>query len=148
MAARTVAEIHADIAATLAGVAGWRESRWPYDLLGMDPDSAVHKTFAVGFGPTTPLGEMRRGGRQQPAAGVQVETAFYVRILWRLRPDALRADYLAATDGEHDLVKALSGDWPASTHLFFRAVSERQALETGWYVGTTAWDVHHGYALS
>jgi hypothetical protein len=139
--------IRQSCASTLEVLAGWRESRWPYDLLGMDPNGLVHKSFAIGVGQSIPVNL----DRQVPATGVYVETEILVRFLWRLRPDNMRGDYDAALAGESALVVALVADPPSNRITFKRVVGRAvEAVSEGrnYFVGTIQMGVHHHYALN
>ncbi len=142
-----VATIRQSCATTLAALAGFRESRWPYDLLGLDPNGLVHKSFAVGVGRTIPVNL----DRQVPSVGVYSETEVFVRFLWRLRADNMRADYDLAVAGENALVVALVAD-PPDNRITFRQVVGRvvEPIAEGknYFVGTIQFGVHHHYALS
>lgn len=136
-------EIRQAVASTLATLSGWRESRWPFELIGYDPDQYVHRSFAVGLPSSA---EVRRTDRQK--SSVLVTTDLAVRFLYRLRGDNLRNDYDSALDAEILLTKQIMTNPPTHTHVVFRGVQRTVDAEAGYYVGTISVDVYHMYALT
>lgn len=136
--------IRQSLAVTLAALADWHESRWPYELIAMDPDQYVHKSFAVGVPQTT----IEQRDRQRPTIGALATTQAHIRFLYRLRADNLRGDYDLALDAEQTLVAALKANPPTHTHLVLRSCSRTVQEEAGFFVGGLSFDVIHHYALS
>lgn len=83
--------------------AGWAESRYHPDLIGLDPLSVVHLSFAVAVGSTTPANL----DRQRRSAGAVGETGITLRWIHRVRADAQVADYSDALGAGEALVSAV-----------------------------------------
>jgi|TARA_Y100000310_G_scaffold290310_1_gene317393 hypothetical protein len=143
----TPSEIRQSIASTLSALTGWTESRWVYDFMAYDPNTEIHRTFAIGVGATDPTPPT--GGRR--ISVVEAETEILVRYLWRIRGDAAADDYGAALDAGDGLLVAIHADWPEFTHVIFRGVLPRFVpveLEGRYFVGEIRLGVKHAYALT
>ncbi len=87
---------------------GWRESRYPAELLGMDSRDIRHLAFAVGLPSTTPADGERQSTRNGATTkGAIVASRVLVRWGYRLRADGEAADYSAMLDAEAVLVAAV-----------------------------------------
>jgi len=147
MTAVAPATIRQGVATALDAVTGFRESRWPFDLIAFDPKTYVHKSFAVGLGRTQLV---QQTDRQRLSVGAYVRTQVLARFLWRIRGNRMRADYDLALGGELSLVAAAKGSPPTNTHIVFEEVLGRELLSEDhvYFVGTIAFRVLHHYALS
>lgn len=86
--------IETAITAALAGLSGWKESTFAYEMLGMDGNTLVAKTWAVGL-PSTDRTDPKRGRRDFNA-----RTEVRARAVLRIRPDAQRDDITQAYTDE------------------------------------------------
>jgi len=82
----------------------WAVSRHSYDVFpdGRDSRELEHKAFAIGLPQSRPI---QGGGRQASAVGVYSGTVVGIRFSFRLRVDAVSADYNEALDAEHLIVQ-------------------------------------------
>ena len=103
MAALSRSTIRARLAAGIAALSGFTESRISYDNFGRSPNSMAHKAFAVGVGRTTPR------GRPRHSDGYHSDTDFPIRVLVKLRPKARISSYGDGLDVEHAAIKAALG---------------------------------------
>jgi len=143
MTAVAPSAIRQALASTLDAVSDWRESRWPYEMLGYDPRRHLHRSYAVGILQTTTLRE-----RQIAARGTPVTSRVGVRWLYQLRADNMRGDYDSALDAELTLVAAIMASWPTSSHIILRSASRTLTEDGAYVVGTITLDVPHVYALA
>ncbi len=82
-------QIRSALATKMATLSGFTNSRYPPEFLGRNPGSLAHLVYAVGIGATTSA-----GNRQQPARGIQLETAALVKFAYRMKPtDAYPTSY-------------------------------------------------------
>lgn len=95
MAATTLVEIRAKVAAAIAGLSGWRESPYPYPIFPSESGIDGHLSFAVGLTGSDPLSEIESSRVLRPVAGLHT-SRLSVRWLCRLRVDNGVADYDAA----------------------------------------------------
>ncbi len=93
--------------------AGWRESRYVIDLIGADPRSAAHLSYAVGLGSTAPAAN---DDRQIRTAGAWTRTQVLVRWVHAIDPKRQVESYDAALDAGEQLVAAVLGMSPAESN--------------------------------
>ncbi len=102
MSQPTVTQIRQRIAAAIATIEGWTESRHPADRLGKDTKSQAHQAFAVSLPDTT-----TKDPGHKTAHGVYCKTQVQVRWSYQLRDDAVVSDTDAALTAETALVAAI-----------------------------------------
>lgn len=148
MASKTRAQVRAAVAARLAALSGWTESRFAADLFGRDPDSTLHKGFAVGLGNT----EDRRadGYRGRPSEGLLTDSEVIVRFGYRLQPKAQNDTRdLAEAAGQELVVSMMAYDatWPNDIKIQLRQVTAEVTPSGEWFLGTQAYNVTHTLPL-
>ena len=138
--------VEAQVVAELGG-AGWRASRYAYDLFpGPDSRQVEHLAFAVGVPRTTP----EALDRQSRALGITVRTGLGVRFTCRLRADAQVGDFDAALDHEVDLIRCVHAALKnPEFSIRYTGTTLRQVLADGtvWY-SETSWEVLHRLPLT
>lgn len=144
MAALTVAQIRTRVAAGVAALTGWTQSRFPPGRFGADTDQLLPLSFAVEIAATdlhpTP-------GRQTPALGCSAESVVVVAWAYRLRGDAPVTDLDAATTAEAAMLAAVVGVSQADLHLTFQG-AERDTTTEGWLLGQARFRALHRFALT
>ena len=86
-----------------SSLSGFTKSRYCFDIFPGSSRTLEHKSFAVGLGDTnlyTPR------DRQKPDLGVPVTTDVLIAYTYRLRGDAMVADYDAGMTLEADVLRA------------------------------------------
>jgi|TARA_R100000084_G_scaffold90772_1_gene44752 hypothetical protein len=93
-------------AALASSLTGYHISRYPHELFPLDSDSRPleHKAFCVGVLDTVTYVDR---ARQRPTLGNVVATGLEVSVAYRLRADAMVADYNAGLAAEAELLKAV-----------------------------------------
>ena len=105
MAAVSLANVRQRVAVRVATVSGFTESRIPFDLFGLVPESVGHRRFAVKVSASDPV-----ESRQAVRDGLYLNTRILVRFAYRLRPKDLKTDVDLATDAEELIVAAILAD--------------------------------------
>tara|TARA_R110000824_G_scaffold176239_1_gene355111 strand:+ start:6361 stop:6780 length:420 start_codon:yes stop_codon:yes gene_type:complete len=127
--------------ATALTAAGFRESRFGYELFGSDPQHVQHKTFSVGL--TTTAAEPRRRGQ------LAVHTVVSIKWSARVRADAQVSDYGAALDLEETIVAAVRG--ASKVNMFsldYVSTPQREIAPTGdWFIGRVDFQAQHFYEV-
>jgi len=148
MASRTRAEVRAAVAARLAALSGWTESRFAADVFGRDPDSTLHKGFAVGLENT--VDRRADGYRGKPSVGLLTDTELSVRFGYRLQPKAQVDSRDAAEAAGQELIvsmMAYDATWPGDLKVQLRSVSSEVSASGEWYLGTQSYTVVHTLPL-
>lgn len=144
MAALTVSQLRARVAAAVAALSGWTQSRWPPGRFGADTDQLLPLSFAVEIAATE---QHPTPGRQTPALGCSAESMVVVAWAYRLRGDAPVSDLDAATAAEATMLAAVVGASQADLHLTFDA-ADRDTSTEGWLLGRARFRALHRLALT
>lgn len=147
MAVLPVASVRARVAAAVDAIAGWSESRWLWDWLPLaEPSVYAHLHFAVGVAETTIAGV--EGSRvTRGADGAMVTTRVVVRWLYRLRADAVVADYDAMLAAEQALLVALAGVAMTDLHLRPQAMRRTTVGDGTWSINDVTIAAIHRLAI-
>jgi hypothetical protein len=155
MTAPTMGDVLAsvqDAMDTLTATTGrpWLHSRFHYDLLGLEADSFLPRSWAVSVPSTVPMDPRGRTARRLASEeGAQVVTTFRVRWLHRLRADAQRTDYAALLVEEETVLQAVAdADLAGLGTLTLQRIDRQGAGDGTWHVTSTEWLLRHGYDLS
>ena len=119
----TASAIRAAIAARVALLTGWAESRFLADRLGYDPASVAHLAYSVDL----PNGQAV-GHRQKPTI-YQQETVV-IRFTHRVSPKDQVDSYDAALTAESSLITQLLANWTTTFQLVYVS-SVRASLDSG-----------------
>ena len=138
----------ADGLLTALAAAGWSQSRYPADLLGADPRSLAHLSYAVGVTTSAPMPLDRQSARGI-TRGTHALTRVVVRWSHRLRGDAALADYDAALREEQRLIAAcLAVDADPELAVRWGGVPSRTVAGDGTYLlGVVDLEVYHRFPL-
>jgi hypothetical protein len=100
---QSVASIRSGIAAKIAGITGFQESKQTPDYFGRTQDTIAHLGFTVGV-PSSAASE----DRQRRTVGVYLNTQYRVIFAYRFRPlDAYPTDYDLALDKESEVINTV-----------------------------------------
>lgn len=149
MSTLAVSVIRQRIATQIASaLPAWRQSRYAWDLFGVDADHCGPLAYAVGAPSTGPYEGPGRD-RQRISEGTLVTSEIRVRHSHALRDDTHLADYDAALDAEQDLVAAVMATDQADLELRLEtAAAERVVLaDGGWLLIESVFRVDHRYPL-
>lgn len=105
------------VEAILAGMSEWNPSPWPYALVGMDQRAWLHKSFAVGLLDTQIVDPRRPTTHRSPQVPVQyvrAETGISIRLMYRIRLDAMNDDIDIAGFEEGNVITALTQNYDAT----------------------------------
>ena len=131
MAAVSLANVRQRVAVRVATVSGFTESRIPFDLFGLVPESVGHRRFAVKVSASDPV-----ESRQAVRDGLYLNTRILVRFAYRLRPKDLKTDVDLATDAEELIVAAILADdttLKASMSVSYLSTLARSVVGSGEY---------------
>jgi len=125
---QSVASIRAGIAAKIADITGFQESKQTPDYFGRTQDTIAHLGFTVQCNVSTASED-----RQRRVVGVYLNTQFRVIFAYRLRPlDAYPTDYDLAIDQESIIIRSIIGPYTTNNKFTLkyngssRAVPESQ----------------------
>ena len=136
------------IATAVGGLSGYAESRWVPEHFGLDPSGLLHKSFAVAYGGGAPA-PFSAGQRQRLTEGFRQASRFSVRVCYRLRGDAQRADYDTALDGLGIIQKTVIGVSSADLHIQIESDAAPEISLTGeWFLGRLVFTCYHRIALA
>ena len=82
-------------------IAGFSESRNPYDNFGRNPNTVAHLRFAIGLTSTA-----AQSGRQKQAIGIVSNTTMSVRFAYRIRPKDQISSYDDALDTAQSVIQS------------------------------------------
>lgn len=148
MAAQTRTQVRTLVAGRLGALSGWTQSRIAYDGFGRDPDSVLHKGYAVGLGETRDRRES--GYRGRPAEGLLTDTVVLVAYGYRLVPkDQVASRDLAETAGQElvNQLMAYGAAWPGDLKVRLESVTSEVTASGDWYIGTQSYTVTHTLPL-
>ena len=131
MAAVSLANVRQRVAVRVATVSGFTESRIPFELCGLGPESVGHRRFAVKVSASDPV-----ESRQAVRDGLYLNTRILVRFAYRLRPKDLKTDVDLATDAEELIVAAILADdttLKASMSVSYLSTLSRSVVGSGEY---------------
>ena len=101
------AQVRAAVAAQVATVSGFRESRFPPQYFGRMQNTIANKAYTVQIG-TILAGD----DRQRRTVGEYLQTAIIIRFASRLRPhDCYPTDYDSSFDLLQQIIAAVIGDY-------------------------------------
>lgn len=150
MAVLDVADLRARIAAAveaLAAPSAWKESPNPA-LYPRDPGRWAHLSFAVTTPRTLFRSPVESSRLRRGTEGGLVDTTVLVRWVFRLRGDAMVADYDAALDAELVLMKALLGVALTDLHLELVSADRPISPEGEWLIGQVTLTAQHRLSLA
>jgi len=102
------------IAAQVAGLSGFKESKHSPDYFGRTENTVAHLAFGVQLAASTAVDE-----RQRRPVGVYVNTPVRVLFAYRLRPlDIYPTDYDNALDAEETVINAVLNTYAAPNNTF------------------------------
>lgn len=136
--------IRADIAAAVATLEGWRESRAAPGRFGSEPADSLHKAYAVDIAETQATGNLQ----QRVTEGAWVQTAFVLRYCLKLRLDGARADLDTAMQEERRALAACVSLHRPEYTVALERVEARDTSPEGYMLGSARLIAHHLYDLS
>lgn len=148
MASQTRAQVRSLVAGRLGSLSGWTQSRIAYDGFGRDPDSTLHKGFAVGLGETRDRRES--GYRGRPAEGLLTDTVVLVVYGYRLVPkDQVASRDLAEAAGQELVTQlmAYGASWPSDLKVSLDSVTSEVTASGDWYIGSQTYTITHTLPL-
>jgi hypothetical protein len=102
------------IAAKVAGLSGFKESKHSPDYFGRTENTVAHLAFGVQLAASTAMDE-----RQRRPVGVYVNTPVRVLFAYRLRPlDIYPTDYDNALDAEETVINAVLNIYTTPNNTF------------------------------
>lgn len=141
----TARDVRQRIIDSATAALGWQLSRHAWDDFPGSPDSRhlEHLGFAVGLLTTEPI----QLERQRRTVGTVCNTEVGVRLGFRLRADAVSADYNAALDAEADMLAQLR-DTSRDPELDVRLGRVSRRVEDLFFVADINCYVMHRIPLS
>ena len=116
-------------------IAGFTESRNPFDDFNRNPNTIAQKRFSVGIGTVTAIEEQR----QNTSVGILCNTQVLVKFPYRLRPKDQVTDYDNSMDAVQLVISKLTTratPLHSDTQIFFESW-EHEITESGEYIITT-----------
>lgn len=104
MSAVSLSTIRQRFATAISALAGFDESRNPYDGYGRSPNTVAHKRFSVGVGTVT----SRDDDRQRRSTGIMTDTDVLVRFAFRIRPKDQIDSYDDALDAAAEVIEKIT----------------------------------------
>tara|TARA_R110000824_G_scaffold2204_4_gene10347 strand:- start:31 stop:471 length:441 start_codon:yes stop_codon:yes gene_type:complete len=146
MATLTVAEVRGRVDAALQA-APYVRSRHVPELFGLDTDLLLHKSYSVATPLTTVDGF---DGREHYTDEGEAQTRVDVRTAYRLRGDGQSADYSAALDHEHLVLRTvMSSTVLTYLQLHVDGVPRRTVTPGGdWLISLIRFKVYHRFSFA
>ena len=135
MSAIAVSAVRSRIAAAIALLSGWTESRYPAPLFRLATGGGagqIHHTFAVQPAGTSPEPAMA-GQRQRLSEGVRTGTTIAVHFAHRLRADAAISDIDSAWDAVELIIRTVMGVSLTNLHIAIDRVLTPTISPSGEY---------------
>lgn len=104
MSAVSLSTIRQRFASAISALAGFDESRNPFDGYGRSPNTVAHKRFSVGVGTVT----SRDDDRQRRSTGIMTDTDVLVRFAFRIRPKDQIESYDDALDAAAEVIEKIT----------------------------------------
>ena len=132
------------VAAPLADLAGWRESRWSQQLFRSDPRPGSHLSYAVGISAS---GLHSGERRQRRSEGLLVETAVTVTFSQVVKGDDMNGSQDAALDAIELVIRTVLGASRNDLHLLYSNYALSTAAE-GYIVADVEFRAIHRITLT
>jgi len=104
MSTVSLSTIRQRFADQISTIAGFDESRNPFDGYGRSPNTIAHQRFSVGIRTVS----SRDDNRQKVGPGIMVETQCLVRYAFRIKPKDQIESYDEALDSAQTVIKTLT----------------------------------------
>lgn len=147
MANTTVSALRLRLATQIGTIPGWRESRWPYDVMPAEPGAYAHLAYAVGVLSTEFDAPLESSITRRGALGGAVTTAFGIRWTASIKADGAVAAYDAALDHEAALLKCVLDVAYTDMHVFISGMTRRAAGDGAWLLCEMTGTLRHRIAL-
>lgn len=147
MSAVSLSTIRQRFASAISALAGFDESRNPYDGYGRSPNTVAHKRFSVGVGTVA----SRDDDRQRRSSGIMTESDILVRYAFRIRPKDQIESYDDALDSAETVIETITNrSTPLHDNLQirFRGLDNELADSGEWCTFTISFSVLHYIQLT